>query len=214
MYTDPEFADPTEMIKYVYNSCTASGRIGDGLDLVRSQKRHLAFYYKFATQEGAVLFNIHAFDLKDELQLLLFDLIKEKMPIWKQMRALEIVAAVVAETLMEMSVTILTTPEEIHWPMGCVTRPGAQKTNKKGKKLRKSKVASLAILCMSTHQKHLLTTHHRVRYVRVQALSLLLLEVTKEKSRQLLAMKTHKVILITSSSMRAYLFKNESVRHT
>ena len=137
MYTDREFADLMEMMKYVYNSCTASGRIGDGLDLVRSQKRHLAFDYKFATQEGAVLFNIHAFDLKDELQLLLLDLIKEKMPIWKQMRALEIIATIVAETLMEMSVTILTTPVEIHWPMGCITWPGAQTTNKKGKKTMK-----------------------------------------------------------------------------
>ena len=137
MYTDPDFADPTEMMKYVNNSCTASGRIGDGLDLVRSQKRHLAFDYKFATQEGAVLFNIHAFDLKDELQLLLFNLIKEKMHIWKQMRALKIVAAIVAETLMEMSVTILTTPEEIHWPMSCITQPGAQTTKKKGKKTSK-----------------------------------------------------------------------------
>ena len=83
MYTDPDFVDPTEMMKYVYNSCTASRRIGDGLDLVRSEKRHLAFDYKFATQEGVVLFNIHTFDLKDELQLLLFDLIKEKMLILK-----------------------------------------------------------------------------------------------------------------------------------
>ena len=134
LHTDPEFADPTEMMKYVFNSCTASGRIGDGLDLVRSQKRHLAFDYKFATQEGAVLFNIHAFDLKDELQLLLCDLMKEKIPIWKQIRALKIVAAIVAETLMEMSVTILTSPDEIHWPMGCITWPGAQTMNKKGKK--------------------------------------------------------------------------------
>ena len=53
------------------------------------------------------------------------------------MRALEIVAAIVAETLMEMSVTILTTPEEIHWPMGCITWPGAQTTKKKGKKTTK-----------------------------------------------------------------------------
>ena len=50
------------MQKFVYNSCTASGRIRDGLDLVRSQKRHLAFDYKFAIQEGAVIFNIHALD--------------------------------------------------------------------------------------------------------------------------------------------------------
>ena len=125
------------MIKYVYNSCSASGGIGNGLDLVRSQKKHLAFDYKFATQEGAVLFNLHAFDLKDELQLLLFDLSKEKMPVWKQMRALEIVAAIIAETLMEMSVTILTTPKEMHWPMGCVMRPGTQAPIKKGKRTTK-----------------------------------------------------------------------------
>ena len=137
LHTDPEFADPQEMIKYVYNSCSASGRIEDGLDLVRSQKKHLAFDYKFATQEGAVLFNIHALDLQDEIQLLLYDLAKEKMPIWKQMCCLEILAAIVAETLMEMSVNFLTTPEEIHWPMGCITRPGAHAAIKKGKRSTK-----------------------------------------------------------------------------
>ena len=136
-FTDPEFADPSEMLKFVYNSCTESGRIDDGLDLVRGQKRHLAFDYKFATQEGAVIFNIHALDLKDEIQLLLFDLRKENMPIWKQMHCLEIVAAIMAETLMEMSVNILMSPEEIHWPMGCVTRPGSQTQAKKGKKTTK-----------------------------------------------------------------------------
>ena len=134
LHPDPEFADPQEMIKYVYNSCSASGRIGDGLDLVRSQKGQLAFDYKFATQEGAVLFNIHALDLQDEIQLLLYDLAKEKMPIWKQMRCLEILATILAETLMEMSVKFLTTPEEIHWPMGCITCPGAQAPVKKGKR--------------------------------------------------------------------------------
>ena len=125
------------MLKFIYNSCTASGRIGDGLDLVHSQKRHLAFNYKFATHEGAVIFNIHTLDLKDEIQLLLFDLRKENMPIWKQMRCLEIVAAIMAETLMEMSVNIMTSPEEIHWPMGCVMRPGTQTKAKKGKKTSK-----------------------------------------------------------------------------
>ena len=137
LHTDPEFADPQEMIKYVYNSCSASGRIEDGLDLVRSQKRHLAFDYKFATQEGAVLFNIHALDLQDEIQILLYDMAKEKMPIWKQMHCLEILAAIVAETLMEMSVKFLMTPEEIHWPMGCITRPGANAAVKKGKRVSK-----------------------------------------------------------------------------
>ena len=125
------------MLKYIYNSCSASGRIGDGLDLVRGQKRHLAFDYKFATQEGAVVFNIHAFDLKDEIQILLAELEKEKMPIWKKMRCIEVVAAIVAETLMEMHVKIYTSPEEIHWPMGCVTRPGAEAPSKSGKKMNK-----------------------------------------------------------------------------
>ena len=133
-FTDHEFADPTEMLKFIYNSCTASGRIGDGLDLVHGQKCHLAFDYKFATQEGAVIFNIHALDNKDEIQLLLFELRKENMAIWKQMRCLEIVAAIMAEMLMEMSVNIMTSPEEIHWPMGCIMRLGSQAKAKKGKK--------------------------------------------------------------------------------
>ena len=109
----------------------------NGLDLVHGQKCHLAFDYKFATQEGAVIFNIHALDIKDEIQLLLFKLRKENMAIWKQMRCLEIVAVIMAETLMEMSVNIMTSPEEIHWPMGCVMRLGSQAKAKKGKKTTK-----------------------------------------------------------------------------
>ena len=136
-FTDPEFTDPTEMLKFVYNSCTASRRIGDGLDLVCGQKCHLAFDYKFATQEGAVIFNIHTLDPKDEIQLLLFELRKENMAIWKQICCLEIVAVIMAEMLMEMSVYIMTSPEEIHWQMGCVMRLGSQAKAKKGKKTTK-----------------------------------------------------------------------------
>ena len=124
---EPQFENHLEMIKYAYNSCKASGRLRDGIDLVKSQKRIVAFDYKFATQEGAMLFNIHASDLKDEIQLLLFDLVKDGLPIWKQMRSLEIVSAIVAETLIEMGVRVLTQPEEIHWPMGGVTKPASQK---------------------------------------------------------------------------------------
>ena len=40
------------MLVYAYNSVKASGRLDDGLNLVRSQKRMLAFDYKFCTQEG------------------------------------------------------------------------------------------------------------------------------------------------------------------
>ena len=62
---------------------------------------------------GAVLFNLHALDIKDQIQLLLFELVQEKMVLWKQMRCLEVTAAIVAETLMEMGVQIMTSPEEI-----------------------------------------------------------------------------------------------------
>ena len=47
-----EFADHTEMLNYVFNSCVANGRIGDGLDLVRSQQRLCSFDYPFAFAEG------------------------------------------------------------------------------------------------------------------------------------------------------------------
>ena len=59
------------------------------------------------------------------------------MPIWKQMRCLEVVAAIIAESLMEMNVKIYTSPEEIHWPMGCVTWPGSKAPTKSGKKINK-----------------------------------------------------------------------------
>ena len=52
-FTDKQqFEDHVELLKYVYNSAVANGRIKDGLDLVRSQKRALAFDYNFAFQEG------------------------------------------------------------------------------------------------------------------------------------------------------------------
>ena len=80
---------------------------------------------------GAVLFNLHALDIKDKLQMLLLDLIKEKLVLWKQMRCLEVTAAIVAETLMEMGVQIMMTPEEIIWPTGKVTKPAAPASMKK-----------------------------------------------------------------------------------
>ena len=51
-----QFADHIEMLKYAYNSISASGRLQDGLNLVRSQKRMVAFDYQFATQEGEKLY--------------------------------------------------------------------------------------------------------------------------------------------------------------
>ena len=45
--------------------------------------------------------------------MLLFDLVKEKLVLWKQMRCLEVTVAIVAKTLMEMGVQIMLSPEEI-----------------------------------------------------------------------------------------------------
>ena len=43
------------MLKFAFNSISASGRLDDGLNLVRSQKRMVAFDYQFASQEGTGL---------------------------------------------------------------------------------------------------------------------------------------------------------------
>ena len=90
---------------------------------------------------GAVLFNRHALNIKDQLHMLLFDLVKEKLVLWKQMRCLEVTAAIVAETLMEMGVQIMRSPEEITWPTGEVMKPAAPPSTKRrgGKKAAKNK---------------------------------------------------------------------------
>ena len=61
------------------------------------------------------------------------------MPVWKQMRCIEVIAALLAETLIEMGVMILTEPIEIHWPNGMLTKPNTQPKGKKGKKIQKNK---------------------------------------------------------------------------
>ena len=101
---------------------------------------------------GEVLFKLHADDLKTELENLLYDLVRENLPQWKQMRGLEVTAAIVAETLIEMGVLIFNEPPEIHWPNGLVTKmPAGTRSKKKGKSAQKHKhgiygelVASLA----------------------------------------------------------------------
>ena len=90
-------------------------------------------------------------ELSTEIQNLLFDMVKDKLPLWKQMRALEVVSAIIAEIIIEMGVIVLCDPPEIHWADGIVTKPPAAKRGKKGKKTQKSQhgifgelVASLA----------------------------------------------------------------------
>ena len=88
---------------------------------------------------GAVLFNLHALDLKVEIQNLLYDLVKEDMVLWKQMRCVEITVALIAETLIELGVSIITQPEEIHWPNGTVSKPNQPTKKKRGAKKAENK---------------------------------------------------------------------------
>ena len=54
------------------------------------------------------------------------------------MRCVEITAALIAETLIELGVSIVTQPEEIHWPNGTVSKaPEPGKKKKGGKKNEK-----------------------------------------------------------------------------
>ena len=55
------------------------------------------------------------------------------------MRALEVISAIIAETLIEMGVLILTEPPEIHWPNGTISQMSTQVRGKKGKKVQKTK---------------------------------------------------------------------------
>ena len=88
---------------------------------------------------GEVLFKLNGEELKTELQNVLYDLVREGMPQWKQMRSLQVISALVAETLIEMGVLILTEPAEIHWPNGMITKPVPLPRGKKGKKTQKNK---------------------------------------------------------------------------
>ena len=82
---------------------------------------------------------MHADELKVELENVLYDLVHDKMPVWKQMRCLEVISALVAETMIELGVMILTDPPEIHWPNGMITKPNVPAKNCKGKKVQKNK---------------------------------------------------------------------------
>ena len=88
---------------------------------------------------GEVLFKLQGEELKTKLQNVLYDLVREGMPQWKQMHSLDVISALVAETLIEMGVLILTEPAEIHWPNGMITKPIPLPRGKKGKKFKKQK---------------------------------------------------------------------------
>ena len=55
------------------------------------------------------------------------------------MRVLEVVAAIVTETMIENGVMILTEPVEIHWSHSMVSKPNLTPHSKKGKKIQKQR---------------------------------------------------------------------------
>ena len=86
---------------------------------------------------------MHSSVIDDELREFLAHLEKDNTPIWKQMRCLEILAAVLAEELMKQGTKILMDPDEIVWPDKTVTRAPMKaelrKMKKTGKQHEKTK---------------------------------------------------------------------------
>ena len=58
-----------------------------------------------------------------------------------QMRILEIIAAELADRLIQHGTKIYVDPEEIHWPDGTITKPAENESGKKTKKKKKSPTA-------------------------------------------------------------------------
>ena len=54
------------------------------------------------------------------------------------MRALEVVSAILAETIIEMGIVILTDPPEIHWSKEMIMKPPPAPRGRKGKKVDKN----------------------------------------------------------------------------
>ena len=102
---------------------------------------------------GAVLFNLHGFDLINELSNLLADLDKKrKMALWMQMRAIEIIASVLADRLMQNGTKIFVDPEEIHWPDGTVSKPCESETGNKKKKKKRNATAKDGVFGKIVHE--------------------------------------------------------------
>ena len=84
---------------------------------------------------GAVLFELHAFDMVNELSNILNDFNKKKIALWVQMRFVEVFASLLAEKIMAEGAHIYVNPDEIKWPDGTISKP----VESKGKKPRKKK---------------------------------------------------------------------------
>ena len=80
---------------------------------------------------------------KEHLIKLLDTFRKEDMLHWKQMLAVEVASAVLAEVLIQNNVVIDCETECIHWPFGIISKPPISTPNMKEKPHQKlSKVAS------------------------------------------------------------------------
>ena len=86
--------------------------------------------------KGAVLFNLHAMDLINQLESLMTHMEKNKTLLWQQMRVVEIVSAVIAERIMSNGCTINLEPEEIFWSDGTVSK-AAPSPKARGRKKKK-----------------------------------------------------------------------------
>ena len=82
---------------------------------------------------GSVLFNIHSNDLSDELRTLMTEMNDAKVSLWKQMRVVEIVAALIAHELKQGGVKFTVNPDSVIWPDGTITKKTSEskKTKKK-----------------------------------------------------------------------------------
>ena len=100
---------------------------------------------------GAVLFELHAFDLINELSNILSDLNSKKTPLWMQMRFVEVFASMLAEQLMAHGTKIFVSPDEIKWPDGTVTKPYESK-GLKGRKKKKNPHAKDGVYGRIVHE--------------------------------------------------------------
>ena len=156
------FDDYQQYLRYTYNQAHECGRIVEIIETVKNQPRHIPFDFEFNTVEGkkreaifvfpyifiiqenehcfslvgAILFGIHSEDLSDELIDLVLELNKSKVPLWKQMRIIEIVAAELADRLGEGGTKFEMEPDRVVWPDGTITKKNAPSTrSKKTKKV-------------------------------------------------------------------------------
>ena len=83
---------------------------------------------------GAVLFELHSFDMVNEISNTLNEFNKRKIALWMQMRFLEVFASLLAEKIMGDGAHIYVNPDEIKWPDGTVSRPVDSKDKNKKKK--------------------------------------------------------------------------------